>query len=188
MPEPQVQGEDMGAILRGSVFLQQAGGEGIVYSLHVPDGPVHLSCDRGLVNQALTNLLKNAAEAIEARLAAEPDGPIGEIHASLAEGADAVTITIADNGTGLPEADRERIMEPYVTTRVKGTGLGLAIVRKIVEQHGGTIDFADARTGDAAPGGTCVTVILPRGRDSVTPPALQTRTRAPAQPQTEPAE
>jgi two-component system nitrogen regulation sensor histidine kinase NtrY len=159
MPEPHVQGEDIGAILRAAVFLQQSSSDDIVYTLDVPDEPKQIACDRGLINQALTNLLKNAAEAIHARLSAEPEGPAGEIRIRLKCTADSVVIEISDNGTGLPETDRERIMEPYVTTRAKGTGLGLAIVRKIIEQHGGTIVFEDAN--DAIPKGTRVCLTLP---------------------------
>jgi two-component system nitrogen regulation sensor histidine kinase NtrY len=162
MPEPHVQGEDLAAILRGAVFLQQSGSEDIVYTLDAPDAPVQVACDRGLMNQALTNLLKNAAEAIQARLAAEPDGPPGEIAARLTETPESIVIEITDNGTGLPEADRERLMEPYVTTRAKGTGLGLAIVRKVIEQHGGTIAFDDAR--ETVPRGARVCVTLPNDR------------------------
>jgi two-component system nitrogen regulation sensor histidine kinase NtrY len=187
MPEPHVQGEDIAAILRGAVFLQQSGSEDIVYTLDAPDEAQQIACDRGLINQALTNLLKNAAEAIHARLAAEPDGPAGEIRARLTCDSESVVIEISDNGTGLPEADRERLMEPYVTTRAKGTGLGLAIVRKVIEQHGGTITFEDA--ADAVPTGARVRLTLPRLR-AATPelPADTTATMPPRTPVAQPAE
>ena len=104
----------------------------------------------------MTNVLKNAVEAIEARAkAAEPDYR-GRIEVRIETGARAVTVRVADNGVGLP-ADRERILEPYVTTREKGTGLGLAIVNKIVEEHGGEMGFS-AHPG----GGTEVTMSFAR--------------------------
>jgi two-component system nitrogen regulation sensor histidine kinase NtrY len=143
MPEPQTRPEDLGALLRAALLLQREGADGVTWRLDADDAPLMAACDRGLLNQALINLMKNAAEAIQGRLAAEPDGPPGEVRVALRrEGAEAV-IEIADNGAGLP-ADRSRLTEPYVTTRARGTGLGLAIVKKIAEQHGGTLLLTDA--------------------------------------------
>ena len=105
-----------------------------------------LSCDRHQFGQAMTNVLKNAVEAVEARAAEEGEGFTGKIAVSIAPGEDVVDICVTDNGVGLP-ADRDRIAEPYVTTREKGTGLGLAIVTKIVEEHGGEMSFAPAPDG-----------------------------------------
>jgi two-component system nitrogen regulation sensor histidine kinase NtrY len=96
-----------------------------------------------MMNQALTNLLKNAAEAIDERLAKEPDGPPGEIRVALAADAREVVIDIQDNGNGLPDQP-SRLFEPYVTHRAKGTGLGLPIVKKIVEEHDGALELTPA--------------------------------------------
>ena len=94
----------------------------------------------------MTNVLKNAVEAIETRARSEDIDYKGRIAVSLIANAEAITINVIDNGIGLP-AERDRILEPYVTTREKGTGLGLAIVNKIVEEHGGEMTFAPADGG-----------------------------------------
>ena len=103
-----------------------------------------VSVDATLINQAITNVLKNAGEAIESRMVKEPisDEP-GIIKVSLIENMESIILTISDNGIGLPQ-DRSRLFEPYVTTREKGTGLGLAIVKKIVEEHGGVLTLEDS--------------------------------------------
>jgi two-component system nitrogen regulation sensor histidine kinase NtrY len=104
----------------------------------------------------MTNVLKNAVEAIEARAAEARGAYAGEIKVAIATDADFMVITVDDNGIGLP-ADRERLTEPYVTTREKGTGLGLAIVNKIVDEHGGDMAFAASESG-----GTTVTMRFAR--------------------------
>ena len=105
------------------------------------------------MGQALTNIVKNSVEAIEAT---EREGLTGKIGLSLARAEnDHIQIVVTDDGVGLP-IERERIMEPYMTTRARGTGLGLAIVRKIIEEHGGTLDFSDNPSG-----GTVVTLEFP---------------------------
>jgi two-component system nitrogen regulation sensor histidine kinase NtrY len=106
----------------------------------------------------MTNVLKNAAEAIEARRHdSEPDYR-GRIAIEVAGDARCVTVTISDNGVGLPSQGAERILEPYVTTREMGTGLGLAIVKKIIEEHAGEMSFATN-------GGEGATVTLRFARD-----------------------
>jgi two-component system nitrogen regulation sensor histidine kinase NtrY len=104
----------------------------------------------------MTNVLKNAVEAIEARANEAGGQYVGKIAVTISDAAEAIMVTIEDNGIGLP-ADRERITEPYVTTREKGTGLGLAIVNKIVDEHGGDMSFASTATG-----GTRVTLRFAR--------------------------
>ncbi|PKP63986.1 MAG: PAS domain-containing sensor histidine kinase, partial [Alphaproteobacteria bacterium HGW-Alphaproteobacteria-8] len=154
MPEPQTRDEDVEAIVRDAVLLQDAAETDVRHRIAVADaGPV-ARCDRGLLSQALTNLLKNATEAVQARLAQAPDGPAGEVRTTLRVEDGRVVIEIADNGVGLPQTDRARLTEPYVTTRARGTGLGLAIVKKIVEQHGGVLTLTDAEpfTEGATPG------------------------------------
>jgi two-component system nitrogen regulation sensor histidine kinase NtrY len=104
--------------------------------------------DRRLISQALTNIIKNATEAIAAVPAAER-GKGRILVSAVREGGD-VVIDVIDNGIGLPRESRNRLLEPYVTTREKGTGLGLAIVGRIVEEHGGRIELHDA--ADKIPG------------------------------------
>ncbi len=142
MPRPTFRSENLTDIVKQAVFLQEVAHPDIRMSASVPDASVQLICDRRLLAQALTNVLKNAVEAIGQKSA----GTNGQIDVSIAETDDIVTISVGDNGIGLPE-DRAAIVEPYVTMREGGTGLGLAIVRKIVEEHGGSIDFADGPEG-----------------------------------------
>lgn len=150
MPKPIFRAESIIDVARQTLFLHEVAKPDIRFSFDAPDGLPPLVCDRRQLGQALTNLVKNAVEAIEART--DADAP-GEISMEVREAADAqLIIEIADNGIGLP-AERERIVEPYMTTRSRGTGLGLAIVKKIVEEHFGTMTFAD-RDG----GGTVVTL------------------------------
>ena len=122
-------------------------------------------CDRRQITQALTNIIKNAAEAVEARTG--PADP-GEVTMRLAMAGEELLLTLEDNGIGLPR-ERERITEPYMTTRARGTGLGLAIVKNIVEQHFGTIEF-----DDRAGGGTVVRLCFDLAKlASPTPPNYQ---------------
>jgi two-component system, NtrC family, nitrogen regulation sensor histidine kinase NtrY len=105
----------------------------------LPDAPVFCDVDATMIGQALTNLIKNAGEAIETlREKGAPEGHAGRIRVALRRLGRRRAIAISDNGIGLPE-DRARLFEPYVTTREKGTGLGLPIVKKIIEEHGGTL-------------------------------------------------
>jgi two-component system nitrogen regulation sensor histidine kinase NtrY len=149
--------EDALDLVRQAVFLQEVAHSGIAFSVassELIDREVR--CDRHQFGQAMTNVLKNAVEAIEARAAEAKGAYAGEIAVAMRDAGDAVVITIDDNGIGLP-ADRERITEPYMTTREKGTGLGLAIVNKIVDEHGGDMSFASTPGG-----GTRVTLRFAR--------------------------
>jgi two-component system nitrogen regulation sensor histidine kinase NtrY len=141
MPDPERGDEDLARIVRDAILLQQSADAGVGFALDAP-ATLPLRCDRGMISQALTNLLKNAVEAVSER--AGQGGPPGEVRVSLRLEADRAVVEIADNGVGLPEKDRDRLAEPYVTTRARGTGLGLAIVKKIVEQHGGALSLEDA--------------------------------------------
>uniref|UniRef100_UPI0035CA686E sensor histidine kinase NtrY-like n=1 Tax=uncultured Sphingomonas sp. TaxID=158754 RepID=UPI0035CA686E len=148
MPKPVFREEALVDLARQTMFLHEVAHPGIVFTLmHDDPGPT-LVCDRRQIGQALTNIVKNAVEAVEAHT----DARDATIAMTLSEGEGRTVITVADTGIGLP-AVRDRIVEPYVTTRARGTGLGLAIVKKIVEEHFGTISFDD-RPG----GGTIVTV------------------------------
>lgn len=147
MPKPVFRPESLVEIARQTLFLHEVAHPGIAFTLaHDDPGPT-LVCDRRQIGQALTNIVKNAVEAVEANI----DASEASIAMTLSEADGRITITLADTGIGLPAA-RDRIVEPYVTTRARGTGLGLAIVKKIVEEHFGTIAFDD-RPG----GGTIVT-------------------------------
>ena len=143
MPAPRLASENARDLLSQSVFAQRVAHPEIEVNCEMPEGPVPLTCDRGLVAQALLNVLKNAGEAVAARLASSPEPP-GRILARLLVEDGEVVFEVEDNGIGLPAKDRERLTEPYVTTREKGTGLGLAIVKRILEEHGGEFGLSDA--------------------------------------------
>jgi two-component system nitrogen regulation sensor histidine kinase NtrY len=115
--------------------------------------------DRRLISQALTNIVKNASEAIAA--VPQTVRGRGRIRVSAAREGEFVVIDVIDNGIGLPKENRNRLLEPYVTTREKGTGLGLAIVARIIEQHGGTVELIDAEPDANGRVGACFTFTLP---------------------------
>ena len=151
MPAPVMAPEDLRELCSRAIFLQQAANASIEYTTDFPAAAVRLTCDAQQIGQALTNLLKNAAESIEARLSgAETSEPPGHIHLMIRESEEDVTLVVEDNGRGLPDQGRERLTEPYVTTRGKGTGLGLAIVKKIAEDHGALLQLDDRPGGGAA--------------------------------------
>jgi len=143
MPTPVMRRENAQELIQQSVFLQRVANPQITFETRLPKDPVYLECDGRLVSQALTNVLKNAGEGIQARLA-KGEGAPGRIVIGLEPQAERVTFRISDNGIGLPHEHRDRLTEPYVTTRAKGTGLGLAIVRKILEDHGGELLLQDS--------------------------------------------
>ncbi|MEQ1687865.1 MAG: ATP-binding protein [Sphingopyxis sp.] len=149
MPKPIFRLENIGEVLRQSLFLHEVSHPDIHFEAFLPDPPTFMTCDRRLLAQAFTNLIKNAVEAI----GVSPNHR-GEIIGIVEPDDDQIVIKVIDNGGGLP-ADRASILEPYVTTREGGTGLGLAIVKKIVEDHAGELAFAD-RPG----GGTMAIIIL----------------------------
>ena len=154
MPAPQMRETDLAKLLREAVVLQDSGNAEIAFELDLPSKPVPQAVDAAQINRALTNILKNAAESVEARVSAEraagEDAAPGRILVRLQEGEDGWVVTVADNGRGLPRENRDRLTEPYVTTREKGTGLGLAIVKKIMEDHGGDLQLADNPEGSGA--------------------------------------
>ena len=156
LPKPLFRGEDPVDLARQALFLQEVAHPAINFAVAADDEMGIIACDRHQFGQAMTNVLKNAVEAIEARQKQEDETWRGRIVVTLTGSLEDVLVTIADNGIGLPQ-DRERIVEPYVTTREKGTGLGLAIVNKIVEEHGGEMNFASGK-----PDGTVVTMRFAR--------------------------
>jgi two-component system nitrogen regulation sensor histidine kinase NtrY len=148
MPAPVLKPEDLAAIVERAVFLERTAHPKIGFETHFAMRPVPLRCDARLVGQALINILKNAIESIEGRIAEGAPVPPGHITVTV-EAEPQVAITIDDNGKGLPAHGRERLTEPYVTTRAKGTGLGLAIVKKIMEDHQGELVLSDCDKGGA---------------------------------------
>ena len=154
LPKPVFRVEDPVALARQALFLQEVARPDINFGFSAEPEIGTIACDRHQFGQAMTNVLKNAVEAVEARVKVEDADYRGRIQVTMRIEREAMAVTITDNGIGLPQ-DRERIVEPYMTTREKGTGLGLAIVNKIVEEHGGEMTFA------AVPGGgTSVTMVF----------------------------
>ena len=146
LPKPVFRSEDAVDLIRQALFLQEVGHPEIDYRFSAPAEVPRIECDRHQFGQAMTNVLKNAAEAVDARRReAEPDYR-GRIGVEVEFDDQQLTVCVTDNGIGLPQ-EGVAIMEPYVTTREKGTGLGLAIVKKIVEEHGGELSFALADGG-----------------------------------------
>jgi len=157
MPAPVMRDEDLSDIVRQALFLARTGYASIAFEAELPSHRVRLRCDAHQVGQAFTNIVKNAVEAIEGREGT--DLPIGRIEVRLIETDGAIVLSVRDNGKGLPATvDRERLTEPYVTTRAKGTGLGLAIVKKIMEDHHGELTLTDV---DGA--GASVSLVFHRG-------------------------
>src|SRR6476661_825808 len=148
MPKPVMEGEDVADTVRQAVFLMRVGHPDIDIQAEIKEEPMRAQFDRRLISQALTNIIKNATEAIEAVPAEELGKGRIEVVAGI-EGED-IVIDVIDNGIGLPKVSRARLLEPYVTTREKGTGLGLAIVGRVLEDHGGRIELNDA--ADIRPG------------------------------------
>ena len=165
MPEPDRRDHDLARLMRDAVLLQDGALHGAKLVSDLPAEPVVVELDATMISQAVTNLIKNAGEAIES-LAEKgaPEGWVPEVRVAMEATPDAVTIRIMDNGIGLPP-DRSRLFEPYVTTRAKGTGLGLPIVKKIIEEHGGTLVLTDAPAfAEGAHRGALAEIRLPRAR------------------------
>jgi two-component system, NtrC family, nitrogen regulation sensor histidine kinase NtrY len=141
-PKPEFAADDVAETVRQVVFLMRVGNSDIDFDLELAEDPMPARFDRRLISQALTNIVKNATEAI-AVVPAEQLGK-GRILVRVSREGSDVVIDVVDNGLGLPKENRNRLLEPYVTTREKGTGLGLAIVGRILEEHGGGIELHDA--------------------------------------------
>ncbi len=154
MPKPVFREENLDDILKQALFMQDVAHSSITFNFIAEDEPITLVCDRRQLGQALTNIIKNAAEAIQQKAETNEDFQLsdGKIELAVRTENQLVVIDLTDNGIGLP-IERDRIVEPYMTTRASGTGLGLAIVKKIVEEH-----FGEMKFGDAPEGGTRVTI------------------------------
>lgn len=170
MPTAAIKETDVIEILRQTVFLQRVAHSEIEYSIHLPDSFPAVQCDSHLLSQALTNILKNAAEAVRGHEADELEGTrptkeplkkIGRIEVVLRDHEETFEICVTDSGCGLPNTGRLRLTEPYMTTRTKGTGLGLAIVKKIMEDHLGRLELHDAPKEDGWETGASIKLIFP---------------------------
>jgi len=164
MPKPVMERHDVRDVVREAVFLFQVSRPDIAFELDLPGTPVVALSDRRLLAQAVTNLVKNASEAIDSAIETDASrAGSGRIVAKVRTKGQRVQITVIDNGCGLPKENRERLVEPYMTTREKGTGLGLAIVQRITEQHGGTLTLADAPKRNGKVEGASVRIDFPMG-------------------------
>jgi two-component system nitrogen regulation sensor histidine kinase NtrY len=149
MPKARLEPDDLTDCVRRVLFLMRVGHPDIEFEDQLPNQPVMAHFDRRLLSQAVTNIIKNATEGIAARAATETVQ--GRIRVSLAVTPEGLAeIFVTDNGKGFPNESRNRLLEPYMTTRVEGTGLGLPIVAKILEDHGGGLDLLDAPDGEGA--------------------------------------
>jgi two-component system nitrogen regulation sensor histidine kinase NtrY len=158
MPKPVMAAENVADVVREAVFLMRVGNADIDIEAVVAEDPMPARFDRRLISQALTNLIKNATEAIGAVPADELGR--GSIKVFAARDGEDIVIDIIDNGIGLPKENRNRLLEPYVTTREKGTGLGLAIVGRIIEEHGGRIELRDAAEKNPGQRGAWLRIVI----------------------------
>jgi two-component system nitrogen regulation sensor histidine kinase NtrY len=176
MPAPDMRKENIGKLVGEAVLLQRTARQDIRFDYSPPSADIMVACDGRQVSQALTNLLKNAIESIEGRQGREGEmAPPGAIAVTIRAEDSHCVVEIADNGKGLPKTDRNRLTEPYVTTRERGTGLGLAIVKKIMEDHGGNLTLRDRDEG-----GAVVSLIFPLREEMVDSGAGQTEQEAEA--------
>jgi two-component system nitrogen regulation sensor histidine kinase NtrY len=163
MPKPSKVHSDLRDILKDTVFLREMGNHDIRFIREWGEEPLLGAFDSRMLGQAFTNLVKNAVEAIEAI----PEGETREeykvmVRAKADQSGDRIIVDIIDNGRGLPQENRHRILEPYMTMREKGTGLGLPIVKKIIEEHGGHLELHDAPADFDHGHGAMFRVVLPR--------------------------
>jgi two-component system nitrogen regulation sensor histidine kinase NtrY len=159
MPTAVLATGDLSDVLRQAVFLESVRQPEITIRANLPAEPIFADFDDRLISQSLTNLIKNSVEAIETVGLNEISEPIIVVEAAI-EGK-IVHIKISDNGKGWPKDNRQRLLEPYMTTRDKGTGLGLAIVAKIIEQHGGDVELSDAEPDAEGRVGACFDIRFP---------------------------
>jgi len=159
MPKPTMLEGDLAETVREAVFLLKVGHPEIEFDVDLGEMPLVARFDSRLMTQAFGNLVKNATEAIEEVEFSDDEKPRIAIRAST--NGEVHFIDVTDNGKGLPAENRQRLLEPYMTTREKGTGLGLAIVGKIIEEHHGTIELRDAPSVADGGRGAMVSVALP---------------------------
>jgi two-component system nitrogen regulation sensor histidine kinase NtrY len=176
MPKAQMEDTDIRDVVRAAVLDRHVTTADVTFETKVGSEPIVVTCDRRLIAQAVTNLVKNAQEAVQA-FTDNPDkepGWRGRVETLVRREGDRVEIEVIDNGAGLPKHNRNRLLEPYVTTKGnKGTGLGLAIVLKSVEQHGGTLALEDAPQGPGRAHGALIRISLPVARTASSKPAAR---------------
>jgi two-component system nitrogen regulation sensor histidine kinase NtrY len=156
MPKARPDRDDLCECVRQVAFLMRVGNTGVDVLEQLPPATLFAQFDRRLFSQALQNIVKNAIEGIAAR---EEPAPLdkGVVRIVVTERDGFAQIDVIDNGKGFPATNRQRLLEPYMTTRAEGTGLGLPIVAKIVEDHGGRLELLDAPSGK----GACVRILIP---------------------------
>ncbi|WIY54353.1 PAS domain-containing sensor histidine kinase [Devosia sp. YIM 151766] len=159
MPESAPEMADLSDTVRQAVFLESVRLPEVNIVTLLPDDAIHAWFDNRLVSQVLTNLIKNAVEAFEGIPLSEEWQPTIIVEAHIED--NHARVAVSDNGKGWPGDNRQRLLEPYMTTREKGTGLGLAIVARIIEQHGGIVELIDAEPDPQGRTGACVTFTLP---------------------------
>ncbi|MBT1154805.1 PAS domain-containing sensor histidine kinase [Aminobacter anthyllidis] len=168
MPKPEMKVIDIREPLREASFLVEVSRADIAFEREITPGPLKGTFDSRLMAQAFGNVIKNAAEAIEA--AERQTGESGVIKLRARRDGNSIRIDVIDNGKGLPRENRQRLLEPYMTTREKGTGLGLAIVKKIVEDHGGRLELHDAPADFHGGRGAMISMILPAAAEEAVAP------------------
>jgi two-component system nitrogen regulation sensor histidine kinase NtrY len=166
MPKPTMERRNLAEPIREAVFLMSVAHPDITFTSDLPPEPLIGCFDHRLMNQALTNLVKNAVEAITP-LSPEERGD-ARVEVRAREEGDAFVIEVIDTGVGLPSQDRQRLLEPYMTTREKGTGLGLAIVKKIIEEHDGRVELLDSPAVATGGRGAMVRVTVPKNPSAST--------------------
>ncbi|MEQ1938733.1 PAS domain-containing sensor histidine kinase [Mesorhizobium sp. CN5-321] len=164
MPKPEMKAIDLREPLREASFLVEVSRPDIAFERDFGNEPMKGTFDSRLMAQAFGNVVKNAAEAMEGL--EWKDGEHGVIRIRAARDGENYRVDVIDNGKGLPREHRQRLLEPYMTTREKGTGLGLAIVKKIVEDHGGRLELHDAPANFHGGRGAMISLILPSGTNS----------------------
>ena len=173
-PKPVLEESELTDVVKQVLFLIQVGRPDIEFVAELPQGPLKARFDRRLIGQAVTNIVKNATEAIEPK----ESGEKGKVTVKLAKSNDdIITVDIVDTGRGFPASDRNKLLEPYMTTRKDGTGLGLAIVGKILEQHGGGIELLDHPDAQQGHGGACVRLWFPADAQKQDTPETGAETR-----------
>ena len=151
MPRPEMEDTNVVSVCREALVLPRSAHPEISFDIEIPDVPVWISGDPRQLSQVMTNLVQNAIDAIDGRRQTdeEVENFVGEISLNVSEFDGKAVVEVLDNGKGLPPEARDRLTEPYVTTRAKGTGLGLAIVKTILEDHGATLKLEDRQHGGA---------------------------------------
>jgi len=169
MPTPHVEPVSLQDLAKEAVYARRVASPGVRFELDAPDAPVVVLCDERLASQALANVLKNAAESVAARMDAGEGPKSGRISVRISAGESGV-IEVEDNGLGWPDGARERLTEPYMTTREKGTGLGLAIVKRVMEDHSGALELDEPADGSV---GAVVRLVFPLAGEDERPAARE---------------